>query len=261
VPIANSLLAALPGKDYWRLQARLEPVTLTFGEVLYRPGEPIRHVYFPTNALVSLLTPVEGHMALEIGLVGREGMLGIPLALGTSDSPVRALVQGSGAALRIDSAHFLRHYRRSTSLQKEIHRYIHERMVQITQTAACNRFHLVEARLARWLLMTRDRVQSDQFRLTQELLGCMLGVLRVAVTKAAGALQQRQLISYRRGEIRILDGQGLEAAACRCYQVVKNTRDRVPGKHSSRETVSTPTRSIHHDRGSEVEADRQSRRG
>ena len=128
-------------------------------------------------------------MALEIGLVGREGMLGIPLALGTGDSSVRALVQGSGAALRMDSAHFLRNYRRSTSLQKEIHRYIHERMVQITQTAACNRFHLVEARLARWLLMTRDRVQSDQFRLTQELLGCMLGVLRVAVTKAAGALQ------------------------------------------------------------------------
>lgn len=223
VSIANSLLAALPGRDYRRLHAHLQPVTLTFGEVLYRPGEPIRHVYFPSNALVSLLTPVEGHMALEIGLVGREGMLGIPLALGTSDSPVRALVQGSGAALRMRSAHFLALLRESAPLQKEVHRYIHERMVQITQTAACNRFHLVEARLARWLLMTRDRVQSDQFRLTQELLGCMLGVLRVAVTKAAGALQQRELISYRRGEIRILDGQGLEGAACRCYQVVKNT--------------------------------------
>ena len=233
--IANSLLAALPRKDYQRLLARLEPVTLTFGEVLYRPGEPIRHVYFPTNSLVSLLTPVEGHMALEIGLVGREGMLGIPLALGTSNSPVRALVQGSGAALRMKSTHFLSRFRRCAPLQKEIHRYIHERMVQITQTAACNRFHLVEARLARWLLMTRDRVQSDQFRLTQELLGCMLGVLRVAVTKAAGALQRRQLIRYRRGEIHILDGQGLERAACRCYQVVKNTHDRAPVRHSNRE--------------------------
>jgi CRP-like cAMP-binding protein len=223
VPIANSLLAALPGRDYRRLYARLEPVTLTFGEVLYRPGEPIRHVYFPTNSLVSLLTLVEGHMALEIGLVGREGMLGIPLALGTKDSPVRALVQGSGTALRMSAAHFLGNLRQSAPLQREVHRYVHERLVQITQTAACNRFHLVEARLARWLLMTRDRVRSDQFRLTQELLGCMLGVLRVAVTRAASALQKRELISYRRGEIRILDGSGLEAAACRCYQVVKNT--------------------------------------
>ena len=220
--MANSLLAALPRKDCQRLLARLEPVTLTFGEVLYEPGKPIQHVYFPTDALVSLLTVVDGHMALEIGLVGREGMLGIPIALGTNDSPVRALVQGTGTALRMKSAHFLSEFRRSVPLQREIHRYIHERIVQITQTAACNRFHLVEARLARWLLMTRDRMRSDHFRLTQELLGSMLGVLRVAVTKAAGALQQRKLISYRRGNISILDGQRLEATACRCYQVVKN---------------------------------------
>ena len=229
VPVANSLLAALPSREYQRLLTGLEPVTLTFGEVLYEPGKPIRHVYFPTDSLVSLLTLVEGHRALEIGLVGREGMLGIPLVLGTDDSPVRALVQGSGTALRMKSAPFLSKFKQSAPLQKEIHRYIHERMVQITQTAACNRFHLVEARLARWLLMTRDRVRSDRFRLTQELLGCMLGVLRVAVTKAAGALQRRKLISYRRGEISILDGQGLEAAACRCYQVVKNVHEPAPG--------------------------------
>ena len=220
--MANSLLAALPRKDCQRLLARLEPVTLTFGEVLYEPGKPIQHVYFPTDALVSLLTVVDGHMALEIGLVGREGMLGIPIALGTSDSPVRALVQGTGTALRMKSAHFHGEFRRSVPLQREVHRYIHERIVQITQTAACNRFHLVEARLARWLLMTRDRMRSDHFRLTQELLGSMLGVLRVAVTKAASSLQQRKLISYRRGHISILDGQRLEATACRCYQVVKN---------------------------------------
>ena len=237
VSVANTLLGALPGKDYQRLLPRLEQVTLTFGEVLYEPGTPIRHVYFPTDALVSLLTVVDGHMALEIGLVGREGMLGIPIALGTADSPVRALVQGTGTALRMKSAHFHSEFRRSVPLQREVHRYIHERIVQITQTAACNRFHPVEARLARWLLMTRDRMRSDQFRLTQELLGSMLGVLRVAVTKAAGALQQRQLISYRRGNISILDGQGLEAAACRCYQVVKNVHDRAPGGHSNRENA------------------------
>jgi CRP-like cAMP-binding protein len=230
---ANSLLAALPRSHYQRLLPHLEPVTMTFGEVLYRPGEPIAHVYFPTDSLVSLLTLVEGHMALEIGLVGREGMLGIPLALGIGESPARALVQGSGAALRMKSAHFLGELKRSEPLQREIHRYIHERLVQITQTAACNRFHLVEARLARWLLMTRDRLRSDQFRLTQDLLGSMLGVLRVAVTRASGALQRRNLISYRRGQIRILDGPGLEGAACRCYQVVKNVHARTQDGHSS----------------------------
>lgn len=236
-PAANSLLAALPARHHQLLLAHLEPVTLTFGEVLYQPGEPIQHVYFPTDSLVSLLTLVEGHMALEIGLVGREGMLGIPLVLGINDSPVRALVQGTGTAMRMKSADFLGKLKQSPPLQKEIHRYIHERMVQITQTAACNRFHLVEARLARWLLMTRDRVRSDQFRLTQELLGCMLGVLRVAVTKAAGTLQKRKLISYRRGQISILDGQGLEAAACQCYQVVKNVHDHAPSEHSNREDL------------------------
>jgi CRP-like cAMP-binding protein len=222
VPVANSLLAALPRREYRRLLTGLEPVTLTFGEVLYEPGKPIRHVYFPCDSLVSLLTLVKGHMALEIGLVGREGMLGIPVALGVNDSPVRALVQGTGTALRMTTARFRREHRKSGALHRELNRYIHERIVQITQTAACNRFHPVEGRLARWLLMTRDRMRSDQFRLTQALLGSMLGVLRVAVTNAAGAMQKRKLISYSRGNISILDGNGLEAAACRCYQVVKS---------------------------------------
>ena len=225
VPVANSLLAALPREDYQLLFASLEPITLTFGEVLYRPGEPIRHVYFPTDSLVSLLTLAEGHQALEVGLVGREGMLGIPLALGVSDSPVRALVQGSGIALRMTSAHFRSEFQQSVFLQREVYRYTYELMVQMTQTAACNRFHRVEARLARWLLMTRDRVQSNQFHLTQDLLANMLGVRRVGVTNAAGALRQRKLISYKRGEISILDGDGLEAAACQCYQIVKDMHD------------------------------------
>jgi CRP-like cAMP-binding protein len=225
VPVANSLLAALPRKAYRLMLARLEPITLTFGEELYRPGEPIRHVYFPTDSLVSLLTLVEGHQALEVGLIGREGMLGVPLALGVSDSPVRALVLGSGMALRMTSAHFRNEFQHSVLLQREVYRYTYELMVQMTQTAACNRFHRVEARLARWLLMTRDRVRSNQFHLTQNLLGNMLGVRRVGVTKAAGALRQRKLISYNRGEISILDGDGLEAAACQCYQIVKDMHD------------------------------------
>ena len=227
VLVANNLLAALPHKAYLLLVPRLEPVTLEFGEVLYHPGKPIRHVYFPIDSLVSLLTLVAGHPALEVGLVGREGMLGIPVALGVDTSPVRALVQGTGAALRMASAPFRAELRKNPPLQQELHRYVHDRLVQITQTAACNRFHPVEARLARWLLMTRDRMQSNEFRLTQELLGCMLGVLRVAVTNAAGALQRRNLIAYHRGNIRILNGTALEAAACLCYQVVKPPRKAV----------------------------------
>ena len=217
----NSLLAVLPRKIYQRMEPQLEPVTLKFGDVLYRPGEAIQHVYFPTDCVVSLLTLVGGHLALEVGMVGREGMLGIPLALGVGDSPVRALVQGSGTALRMKSVHFVRELRRNTPLQRALSRYTHERMVQITQTAACNRFHHVEARLARWLLMTRDRVRSNQFRITQEMLGGMLGVLRVAVTNAAGKLQERKLISYSRGRIKVLDSRALEAVACLCYRIVK----------------------------------------
>ena len=221
VAIANTLLAALPRREYRRMFAGFEPVTLTFGQVLYEAERPIRHVYFPSDSLVSLLTLVKGHMPTEIGLVGREGMLGIPLALGMSDSPVLALVQGTGTALRMTAARFRSEHGRHGALQRELARYIHERIVQITQTAACNRFHKVEARLARWLLMTRDRMGTDHLHLTQEILGNMLGVLRVAVTNAATALQRRKLISYGRGEIEVLDAKGLEEAACPCYRVVK----------------------------------------
>ena len=221
IPAENGLLAALPNKEHKRLLIALEPVTLTFGGTLYEAGQLIRYVYFPCDSLVSLLTPVVGHRPLEVGLVGREGMLGIPVALGVNYSPVCALVQGTGTAMRMTTAQFRGEHRKHGSLHKEVSRYIHERIVQITQTAACNRFHAVEERLARWLLMTRDRVGTDRFRLTQELLGSMLGVLRVAVTNAAGALQRRGLISYSRGEIRILDGRELEKIACSCYQVLK----------------------------------------
>jgi len=220
-PAANQLLAVLPRRAYQEILRRLEPVMLEFGDVLYGPREAIRHVYFPTGCMVSLLSLVEGHQALEVGMVGSEGMVGIPLALGVAVSPVRALVQGPGAALRMTSAHFLNDLRRTPLLQRAVSRYTYDLMAQVTQTAACNRFHQVEARLARWLLMTQERVGSNRFRLTQEMLGDMLGVLRVAVTNAAGALQRRKIIRYSRGEISILDPKALEAVACSCYQIVK----------------------------------------
>src|ERR1039457_5287122 len=232
VPVANSLLAALPRKECRHLIDELEQVALTYGEVLYEPGEEIGHVYFPNDSLVSLLTLVDQHQALEVGLVGREGMVGIPLVLETSISPVRALVQGTGTAMRMKAAPFLKELRQSHALQRELHRYTHTLMAQITQTAACNRFHVVEARLARWLLMTNDRMQSSTFRLTQEFLSQMLGVRRVGVTKAARTLQQNELISYSRGNITILDREGLEAASCTCYEIVKDMHDGARARQS-----------------------------
>jgi CRP-like cAMP-binding protein len=218
---ANRLLAALPAKDYARLLSGFETVKLTYGEVLYEPGQEMQHVYFPTDCLVSLLTVVEGHRALEVGLIGREGMIGSRLALGITTSPVRALVQGTGTALRIRSARFLKEFRRSPALQRVVFRFTDTLMVQVSQTAACNRFHLVQARLARWLLMTRERLPSREFRLTHEFLADMLGVRRAGVTSAASVLQRRKLIRYRRGIITILDQQGLEAACCPCFGHVK----------------------------------------
>ena len=223
--ILNSLLAALPRKAYLRLLPGLTPVELVFGEVLYEPGEPIREVYFPSCSLVSLLTLVEGHLALEVGMVGREGMVGIPLALGADVSPVRALVQGAGPALKMTAARFRTELRASPPLQRELNRYVHTMMAQISQTAGCNRFHVVEARLARWLLMTRDRVRSGQFRMTHDFLSHMLGVRRVGVTEAASALQRQKLIEYSRGNIKILDDRGLEAACRSCYQIVKDMHE------------------------------------
>jgi CRP-like cAMP-binding protein len=225
IPEANSLLAALPRKLREHLRGNLERVMLTYGEVLYEPAEQIKFVYFPNDSLVSLLTLVDEHQALEVGLVGREGMVGIPLTLEIAISPVRALVQGTGTAMRMKAALFLKELRQSHALQRELHGYTYSLMAQITQTAACNRFHVVEARLARWLLMTHDRMQSNPFRLTQEFLSHMLGVRRVGVTKAARTLQQYKLISYSRGNITILDRKGLEAACCSCYEIVKDMHD------------------------------------
>lgn len=221
-PIANKLLAALPRAEYRSMLSDLEPVMLSFGDVLYEPGEQIKHVYFPGDCLVSLLTLIDHHHALEVGLVGSEGMVGIAMALGISVSPVRALVQRSGAALRMKAASFRMAFRKRTTLQRGLHAYIHALMAEVAQTAACNRFHVVEARLARRLLMTRDRAGTDHFRLTHEFLAHILGVRRVGVTKAAHALKEGKLIDYSRGEISIINGRGLEAASCSCYGMFKD---------------------------------------
>lgn len=223
---ANLVLAAMPRKVYQRLlTGPLELVELTYGQVLYEPAGLIQHVYFPNDCLVSLLTAVDRSRTLEVGMVGNEGMVGMPMVLGIGVSAVRALVQGSGTALRMTAARFRAEFRNNLPLQRALFHYTHLLMAQVSQTAACNRFHPAEARLARWLLMTSDRLHADEFRLTHEFLAHMLGVRRVGVTKAASVLERKELIDYSRGHIRILDRKRLEAAACTCYRIVKNLQD------------------------------------
>lgn len=220
-PVANRLLAALTSQEYQRLRAHLEQFTLSFGEILYEPGQIIRHVYFPNNGIVSLLSMVEERSTLEVGIVGNEGMVGISIFLGAPNSLNRALVQGVGTAMRMTAQAFRKHVGYTGPLPDMLRRYTHSLLAQISQTAACNRFHKVDARLARWLLMTHDRLGSDEFRLTQKFLSDMLGVRREGVTVAARILQQAQMISYVRGQIKILNRAGLETAACKCYKLVK----------------------------------------
>jgi CRP-like cAMP-binding protein len=193
---------------------------LPFGQILYEPGETIRQVYFPGDCLISLLTSVDKRRTLEVGMVGNEGMAGMPVVLGVDISGVRALVQGGGNALRMSSMRFRAAFDRDQPLRQALFLYTHALMAQISQTAACNRFHTAEARLARWLLMTRERVGSDDFPLTHEFLAHMLGVRREGVTEAASALKRRKIISYSRGKIQILDVRGLKASTCSCYQIV-----------------------------------------
>jgi CRP-like cAMP-binding protein len=221
------VLASLSGRQSGRLQSALEFVNLNFGQVLYEPGKTIRHVYFPIDCLISLLTAVDKRRSLEVGMVGNEGMAGMPFILGMGVSGVRALVQGGGRALRMSAGAFRTEFARNPPLQDALYRYMYALMGQISQTAACNRFHEAEQRLARWLLMTRDRVMSEEFPLTHEFLAHMLGMRREGVTEAASALKRRKLINYKRGEIQILNLRGLRAASCPCYQIVQTAFKRV----------------------------------
>jgi CRP-like cAMP-binding protein len=224
-PPTNRLLAALPKDEYQQLLPMLAPCPLVFREVIYESGDRIRNVYFPTSGIISLLAAVEDRATLEVGIVGREGMVGLPAFMGVQTSGNRAVVQGAGEAMRMKATAFRNACENGGSFPRLLRRYTHSRLTQIAQGAACNRFHPIDARLARWLLMTRDRMGTDGFQLTQEFLSNMLGVRREGVSKAASELQQRHLISYSRGNLLILNRAGLHALACHCYGIIKAEYD------------------------------------
>jgi CRP-like cAMP-binding protein len=213
----NQLIAALPRTDRSRLLGLCEPVHLVLAQVLCQPGEITRHVYFPTDSFISLIAQVNQQHGLEVGMAGVEGMLGVHVALGGRREPLKALVQGPGAAWRITASAFRDETARSAPLQQRLQRYVSVLMAQRATAAVCQRFHEIGPRLSRWLLMSQDRAHADQFPLTQEFVASMLGVRRVGVTAAAGELQRRGLIRYHRGELTVVDRPGLMAVACSCY--------------------------------------------
>lgn len=189
--------------------------------MLYERDAAVKHVYFPNDSMVSLVAIAEETDGVEVGLIGRDSMVGMPLLLGAANTSVRALVQGEGTAMRMGAARFLAELKRNAPLRRLLERCLYVAMSTAMQIAVCNKAHVLSARLARWLLMVRDRIGLDEFALTQEFLANMLGVRRAGVTEAAGALQERGLISYTRGRINILDVQGVRAAACSCYGVIR----------------------------------------
>jgi CRP-like cAMP-binding protein len=215
--IENRLLAALPIEDYQRLLPHLEKVTLNLRQVLYEAGETIDYVYFPGKALISLVSKMKNGLSAEVGMIGYEGMVGTSVFMGTDTVPYQVIVQGANGAMKLHTSTLQEEFRRGGPLQKLLLRYTQALHIQVSQTAACNQLHSIDERLARWLLMTHDRVQSDRLELTQEFLSTMLGVERSGVTIAAITLQDAELIKYSRGKITVLDRSGLERAACECY--------------------------------------------
>jgi CRP-like cAMP-binding protein len=227
--LRNRLIVALPEDERRRLLQECEIVQLSFGGVLIEAEERYRHVYFPTGAFIALVAAIGERARLGVGIIGDEGMLGTSLVLGVSMAPLHAWVQGAGTALRLSVSAFQRELARSATLRQHLHGYVHVLSDQLGQTAICTRYHVVEVRLARWLLMTRDRAHSDEFHLTHEFLARMLGVRRVGITKAAGLLEKRGAIDYHRGKITVLNHAVLEQAACRCYELGKQMYERTLG--------------------------------
>lgn len=225
----NRLLARLPAAERARFTKACAPVELKFGDTIAHAGRKIAYVYLPTSGYLSILRHIDGQQ-IEVALAGSEGMFGWSLALESGVSEMRALVQGAGDALRLTSIAFKQQMELSTALRATVAGYTSVLMTQFAQTAGCNRFHVVEQRLARWLLMTADRAQSPVFRVTQEFLASMLGVRRAGVTEAAGRLQAKGHVRYKRGEIQIRDRAGLERAACSCYRINAATYTRVLGR-------------------------------
>jgi len=213
----NRLIELLPRVDRQRLLAICKPVQLVLADVLASHGKPSRHLYFPIDSFISIVASIGGEPVLEVGMVGREGMLGAELALGVTTAPLHALVQGPGSAWQVEAKAFRALLAKSLPLQRGLNRYIYVQMAQLATASACLRFHQIEPRLARWLLMSQDRAHADRFLVTHEFLAYMLGVRRVGITAAAGALQRQHLIEYHRGDLTVLDRPGLEAAACSCY--------------------------------------------
>jgi CRP-like cAMP-binding protein len=220
-PIQNQLLAALPGKVYKRLIPHLEYVLLPFMEVLYESGEPIEHVYFPNEGLISLLVVMEDETSREIGVIGNEGMLGTAVALGMNSTPNRALIQMSGSAMRMKAKSLRDELKRGGAIQNLLQGYAHALFTQVSQSAACVSSHAADKRLSRWLLMTHDHAPGNDFEMKHEFMAMMLGLTRSVVTRAAGRLQDKKMIRYIRGQVTVLDRRRLEATACECYGVVK----------------------------------------
>lgn len=233
VAAQNRLLGALPAEIYKRLCPALASLTFALGDVLYEPGERTSYVYFPTSSVVSLIYTMADGDTAEMGLVGNEGVVGVALFLGGDVTPNQAVVQVAGGALRMRADAMRAEFERGGPFQAGLLRYTQALLTQVSQTAVCNRLHPIEERLCRWLLMTRNRVPSDELHVTQEVLAHMLGVRREGVTLAAHRLQEAGLIRYRRGHITILDREGLEAASCECYRVVKDEFDRLLGQWAS----------------------------
>jgi len=241
-PSQNHLLAALPAAEFEALAAHLELVPLPLGKMLYEPDGQLQHAYFPTTAIVSLHYVMESGASAETAGVGNEGVVGISLFMGGNTTSSSAVVQTAGQAYRLERRVLLQEFNRAGLLQRLLLRYTQALITQMAQTAACNRHHSVEQQLCRWLLLTLDRLPSNELVMTQELVASMLGVRREGITEAAGNLQRAGVISYRRGHISVLDRAGLEARACECYAVVRKELGRLLSDVRYREPASTAVR-------------------